>query len=209
VTTPSTGTGRAAGRLGRPRDGSIRRKVIIAAIECYAERGWNGFNFEAVSVRAAVGRPALYRRWVSREELLTDAFRETTVQLPVPDNDNVRDDLTEIALVHRKVLAGARGRAGLRLFIEQEAVPEVFRAVSAEITSQRDALIMQALRRGQSRGEIRNDANLRVAHEFLAGAVMLDSLGSDRNSHQIRITVATIVDTLLTGVGTEPPTGCS
>ena len=181
----------------------------MAAIECYAERGWNGFNFEAVSVRAAVGRPALYRRWVGREKLLIDAFRETTHQLPVPDNDNVRDDLTEIALTHRKVIAGARGRAGLRLFIEQESVPEVFRAVSAEITSQRDALIMQALKRGQSRGEIRNEANLGVAHDLLVGSVMVDSLGNDRNSRQIRVTVETIVDTLLRGVGTEPPTGGS
>jgi AcrR family transcriptional regulator len=207
VTTTSTGKGGNGARLGRPRDGSIRRKVITAAIECYAERGWNGFNFETVSVRASVGRPALYRRWASREQLLIDAFRESTHRLPAPDSGNVRNDLTEIALAHRKLLAGARGRAGLRLFIEQETVAEVFRTVSAEITSQRDALILQALRRGQSRGEIRSDADLGVAHELLVGAVMLDSFSYDKKSAQIRRSVATMIDTLLRGLGSQPSTG--
>jgi len=205
VTASSAGKSGTA-RPGRPRDGSIRRKVIAAAIECYAERGWNGFNFEAVSIKSSVGRPALYRRWSDREELLVDAFRESTQQLVAPDRGNVRDDLTEIALAHRRLLSGARGRAGLRLFIEQETIPAVFSAVSAEITAQRDALIQQALHQGLSRGEIRAGADLGVAHELLVGAVMLDSFSYAKSPRQIRSTVASMVDTLLIGLATEAST---
>jgi hypothetical protein len=133
--------------------------------------------------------------------LLIDAFRETSQTLAVPDNGNVRDDLTDLAMAYRQLMTGARGLAGLRLFIEQEAAAEVFRTVSTEITAQRDLLILEALRRGQSRGEVRNEADLNVASQLLIGALMLDSLGY-KSSHQIRGTVEKTVDSLLSGLAT-------
>jgi AcrR family transcriptional regulator len=191
-------------RMGRPRDGSIRRKVIDAAIECYEELGWSGFNFESVSVRAKVGRPALYRRWSNREELLIDAFRELTPALPAaPDHGNLREDLTEVAMEYRRVMLGARGRAGVRLFIEQEATADVFHAVAAEISAYRNSLIVETLKRGQSRGEVRSDADLQVATELLVGALMLDALYAP-GPYQVRGIVAKTVDMLLRGLGNNP-----
>ena len=206
VATPQAGNSGTQGRLGRPRDVTIRRKVIDAAIECYAERGWSGFSFETVSIRATVGRPALYRRWSGREELLIDAFRESTPTLRAPDHGNIRDDLTDIAMAHRQLMAGARGRAGLRLFIEREAVTEVFRTVSAETSAQRHLLILEALRRGQARGEVRSEADLRIASELLTGALVVDALDFNKRSHQVHSTVVKTVDTLLKGLGVHSPT---
>ena len=193
--------------MGRPLDGSIRRKVIDAAIDCYAERGWSGFSFDAVSARAAVARNALYLRWSGREELLIDAFRELTPPIARPGRGNIRDDLTDLALAYQQVMSGAPGRAGMRLFIEQEAVAEVFQAVSAEISANRDLLILETLRRAQSRGEVRSEADLSVVTELLVGALMLDALGHDKTSRQVRGTVAKTVETLLTGLGAQPSTG--
>jgi len=177
-------------------------KVIPAAIECYAERGWSGFSFEAVSVSAKVGRPALYRRWAGREELLIDAFRESAHTLSAPDRGNVRGDLIDLALAFRKLMEGARGRAGIRLFLERDAAAEVFRTVSTEITAARDSLIMEALKRGRSRGEIRAGADLHTASRLLVGALTSDSLAHNRASHEIRSIVESTVETLLRGVGT-------
>ncbi|MFB9858765.1 TetR/AcrR family transcriptional regulator [Paenarthrobacter aurescens] len=204
MAAPKSGNG---GSVGRPRDGSIRRKVIHAAIDCYAERGWSGFSFESVSSRAAVARNALYLRWSGREELLIDAFRELTPAIAPPDRGNIRDDLTDLALAYHQVMSGAPGRAGMRLFIEQEAVAEVFQAVSAEISANRELLILETLRRAQSRGEVRSEADLNVVTELLVGALMLDALGHDKTSHQVRGTVAKTVETLLTGLGAQPSMG--
>jgi AcrR family transcriptional regulator len=192
------------GRTGRPRDGSIRRKVIDAAIDCYEELGWSGFNFESVSARAKVGRPALYRRWSSREELLIDAFREITPTMPgPPEHGNLSEDLTEIALEFRRAMQGAPGRAGVRLFIEQEAAAEVFQAVAAEISSHRNALIVETLKRGQSRGEVRSDADLQAATELLIGALMLDTLYA-KGYPQIRNIAVKAVDLLVRGLRANP-----
>jgi AcrR family transcriptional regulator len=191
-------------RLGRPRDGALDKKVIDAAIHCYAERGWSGFNFEAVSVKASVGRRALYLRWSSREELLIDAFRESTRPLRVGTHGHVRDDLIEIALAHRQLLAGPRGRAGWRLAMEKEAVGEVYRTVSAETTKQRDLLILESLRRGQLRGQVRPDADIHISHRLLVGGVTLDSISYDKTPQQIRSTVKTLVDIVLSGISPKP-----
>jgi AcrR family transcriptional regulator len=204
MTTTKSEKAEPRARMGRPRDGSIRRKVIAAALECYEELGWSGFNFEAVSARAKVGRPALYRRWSNREELLIDAFRELTPALPAPpDNGNLSEDLTDVAMEYRRVMLGVRGRAGVRLFIEQEATAYVFQAVAAEISAHRNSLIVETLKQGQSRGEVRSDADLKVATELLIGALMLDALYA-QGSHQIRGTVAKTVDTLLRGLSDNP-----
>jgi AcrR family transcriptional regulator len=200
MTTSNKGNGGTGAPMGRPRDGSIRRRVIDAAIECYAERGWSGFSFEAVSTRSMVGRPALYRRWADREELLVDAFRESSNTLSAPDHGNVRDDLTDLAMTYRQLMTGARGRAGIRLFIERENLAAVFETVSAETSAQRDLLIMGALKRGQSRGEIRTEADLNVASQLLVGALMLDALGY-KASRSIRNTVAATIDILVSGLG--------
>lgn len=202
MTTTNSGKSEAKARLGRPRDGSIRMKVIPAAIECYADRGWSGFSFEAVSVIARVGRPALYRRWSGREELLIDAFRESAHGLRAPDRGNVRDDLTDVAVAFRQLMEGARGRAGIRLFVERDAAAEVFRAVSTEISAQRESLIMKALERGQARGEIRAGTDLHTASRLLLGALTSDSLARNRTPREIRSSVASTVETLLRGVGT-------
>lgn len=206
MTTTQNENGAVAARTGRPRDGLIRRKVIDAAIECYAERGWSGFSFEAVSARAAVGKPALYRRWSGREELLIDAFRELTPTLYTPDHGNIRDDLTDLAVAFRQLMAGSRGRAGHRLFIEQEAAREVFQAVSAEISAPRARLILEILRRGQSRGDVRSDADLDIATQLLLGSLMLDAL-KVKTSHPLRNTAARTVEALLSGLGAESSTG--
>ncbi|MEV0688538.1 TetR/AcrR family transcriptional regulator [Nocardia sp. NPDC050378] len=194
-------------RLGRPRDGSIRRKVVEAAIECYAERGWSGFSFESVSIAAGVGRPALYRRWSGREELLIDAFRESTQALQLPDHGNVAEDLTDLALAYRQRMIGVRGRACTRLFLEQEAVDEVFRTVSTEITAQRDRIILEVLERGRSRGELDSGVDFDTASQLLVGALMLDALTHERTTPQSRVTVAKTVDTLLWGLRDTSPIG--
>jgi AcrR family transcriptional regulator len=146
----------------------------------------------------------LYRRWSDREELLADAFRESTETLIDPDRGNIRDDLTEVALSFRLLMRGARGRAGTRLYVEREAIPKVFRSVFLETTAPRDLLIVEILRRGQSRGEVRDGVNLKLAARMLIGPLTLDAL-DDKASEDVHATVANTVDMLLWALRLDRP----
>src|ERR1700744_5860979 len=82
--------------VGRKRDPLIEPRVFDAAVRVYAHAGWAGFTFEAVARAARVGKPAIYRRWSSREELLVAALH--TADFPTArDCGHVRADLLDYA----------------------------------------------------------------------------------------------------------------
>jgi AcrR family transcriptional regulator len=59
---------------GRPRDASIDDAARAAARELLVEVGWDGTTLSAVADRAGVSRPALYRRWPTKTQLVFDTL---------------------------------------------------------------------------------------------------------------------------------------
>jgi AcrR family transcriptional regulator len=81
---------------GRKRDPLIEPRVFEAAIRVYARDGWSGFSFDVVARAARVGKPAIYRRWSNREELLVAALH--TMDFPTArECGSLRDDLLDYA----------------------------------------------------------------------------------------------------------------
>lgn len=74
----ATDTVTQAPRRGRPRDTQLDRRVLDAAIQEYAERGWAGFTMYGVAKRAKVGKSTLYLRWPDKETLLRAALETIT-----------------------------------------------------------------------------------------------------------------------------------
>lgn len=191
-----------AHKVGRPRDESVRLRAIAAAIDCYAELGWSGFNFDVVATRAGVGRPALYRRWNDRAELLIDAFRETTAPMPDTDRGSLREDLGVIAEYYIELMRGARGKAGTRLFLEREEAAEVADVVLRDITAPRDQVIFGVLERAKERGEIDDRHSPAVVRTLLLGALVLVDLFPDPHGAAARPPAA-YVDALLEGIASN------
>jgi AcrR family transcriptional regulator len=82
---------------GRRRDPGIEPRVCEAAVRVYAREGWSGFTFDSVARESKVGKPSIYRRWSSREELLVCAI--DTLALPTArDCGSLRADLLEYSL---------------------------------------------------------------------------------------------------------------
>ncbi len=71
---------------GRPRDLSMEPAIMRAGWELLAERGYAGLAFEELAERAGCSRPALYRRFANKRELiiwmLDNAARDTDPALP-------------------------------------------------------------------------------------------------------------------------------
>ncbi len=71
---------------GRPRDGSMEPAIMQAGWALLAERGYSGMSFEELAERAGCSRPALYRRFANKRELiiwmLDNAARDTDPALP-------------------------------------------------------------------------------------------------------------------------------
>ena len=187
-------------RTGRPENPDLRDKVLRAAIEIYAEKGWSGFNFDAVATRAEVGRPALYRRWSDRLALLVDAFKQLTPGLVDNDLGSLRSELIALGTEYAAMMRGPRGLAGTRLMADAEVHPKLFAPVTAEITGHRNELVQRSVRRALDRGETEVDCSTDISL-LLFGALWTWSIAAATGgmAYAARQDVERLVDRILSG----------
>src|ERR1700709_2675193 len=103
---------------GRPRDPQARRRVLDAALEEYAERGWSGFRMDGGARRAGVGKSTVYRRWDDKESLLNDTLTTWSNQLEQVDTGTLRGDLELMVSNLLQYYLGPTGWVSLRLVME-------------------------------------------------------------------------------------------
>src|SRR5580693_7528464 len=142
-----------ARKPGRPRSEQAEQAIIDAALELFGERGVEGVCVEAVAARAGVGKATIYRRWPSKEELLMAALG--SMKAPMSDRRFTR----QFAMLHG----------------EGQAYPRILARYTETVTEPRRQVIRTVLRRGMSRGELREDLDVDVAMLALTGAVMARS----------------------------------
>src|SRR6267378_3139182 len=80
---------------GRPRDPHLDDALVRAALEVFLERGYHAATLAQIARRAAVGTPALYRRWPTKADLGIDIVLRESRPEPIPDSGSIREDLIE------------------------------------------------------------------------------------------------------------------
>ena len=71
-----SGYGRSPTGFGRPRDLGATERILDAALDLLAERGYGGATVGAVAARAGVGVKTIYRRFANRDEMLLASITE-------------------------------------------------------------------------------------------------------------------------------------
>ena len=157
-------------RPGRPRSAAADGAILRATLELLLEGGYRGLSMEHVATRAGVGKATLYRRYGSREELVADAVRHLNQEIPPPDTGTVGGDIVALA---GAVLAAA-GRVGAATFMPRmlaDAADDAdMHAIFYEnLVAPRREVMAKVLRRGVARGELREDLDIELAVDLLAG----------------------------------------
>jgi AcrR family transcriptional regulator len=160
----------ATRRPGRPRSAAADAAIVRATLELLLEDGYRGLTMEQVRTRAGVGKATLYRRYGSKQDLVTEAIRHLNQPLDRPDTGSVREDILAVA---RSVLAGAE-RVELatfapRLLAESAGDPEMHAIFYENLVAPRRAVMADVLRRGVERGELRADLDIELAIDVLTG----------------------------------------
>jgi AcrR family transcriptional regulator len=102
---------------GRPRDPRVDAAILGATLRELADTGYTRLSIDAVARRAGVSRPAIYRRWPSKAQLVHEAvFPGTTIaDLPIPHGPDFAADVGTMLrqaisyLSRPEVLAAAPG----------------------------------------------------------------------------------------------------
>lgn len=129
---------------GRPRNESIEPATMQAGWALLAERGYSAMSFEELAERAGCSRPALYRRFANKRELiiwmLDHAARDTDPALPahVPPRTVLIENLWGFV----RHLGGPAGVATPELSQARRRDPELSTALDALYARERQPYVM-------------------------------------------------------------------
>lgn len=154
---------------GRPRDERIDAAVRSAVLEILNEVGYGRLTLEAVAARAGTSKPALRRRWRSRQHLVVSALVQTMGSSPTPDTGCTHCDLIAGIRTLSHAFTTTVGRRALPALIADLADdPALESEFLNEFFHPRRAATAAALRRGIDRGDIRADADVDLLLDMLA-----------------------------------------
>jgi AcrR family transcriptional regulator len=195
----STGTER---RPGRPRSPAADEAILDATVDLLAEQGFLGLSVEAVAARAGVAKTTIYRRWPTKDDLLTDAVACIKGSHSDPPGESVRDDL--IFMLSRMRDAWFKGRFGrlmARLAADGLERPDLYRQGRERFVAPRRAAMRRVIERGIAEGGIRGGVDPEWVISLLVSPIISAAL-----THQDALSrrqIDFIVDTVLAGLHPE------
>src|ERR687897_102301 len=86
---------------GRPREARADRAILAATLALMADRGVEDLRIDDVAEQAGVGKATIYRRFRSKDELVTAAVAALVGEIAVPDTGSTEADL--LALMRNAV----------------------------------------------------------------------------------------------------------
>jgi AcrR family transcriptional regulator len=178
VTTP--------GGRGRPRDAGADRAILQAALDLFIERGVEGASIEQIAKRAGVGKPTVYRRWSTKEELIAAAM-ETLIAEEVgwaaPEAVEVESvyELVEAAIDSMAVTTTTPHYRALvaRVFGSAVSHPALMAVYWDRYIVPRRKLAAGLLERARGRGTVSAETDFEVAIDMMVGAITYRVLQPD------------------------------
>jgi AcrR family transcriptional regulator len=151
----------------------VDEAILQAAVRLLHEQGYARMSIAGVADEAGVGRPAIYRRYSDKADLVSAAIAYMRIRVPAPDTGDTRQDLIEHLERARRIydmsLMGT-------LLVEQDKHPELLEKFRERMMLPQRELVTAALGRGQKRGEVRKDLDLQLAADAVMGSFMYHAI---------------------------------
>lgn len=151
------------------------RAIFDAALDQLSTVGWKRLTMEGVAACAQTGKAALYRRWASKQDLVVAALESALPPVrDAPDRGSLREDLLTLLEQMRTVMHSPAGCA-LRAIMEElehEHAKAFHSLVQRRVLEPGRCILVEILRRGIERGEVRPDADVELLAD-VAPAMML------------------------------------
>ncbi|WP_051951781.1 TetR-like C-terminal domain-containing protein [Actinacidiphila yeochonensis] len=163
------------------------------------------FTIERVAQEAAVSKTTIYKWWPSRGTLALDGyFHGVESTLAFPDTGDIAADLTAQVRAFVRLLSETEaGRVIAELVGQAQTDPDLSAALLERYSGPRRDLAVDAMRRAQTRGQLRAGVDPQVLVDQLWGAcyhrLLLPNLPLTEEF------AAQLVDNLLHGVAAGAP----
>jgi AcrR family transcriptional regulator len=190
-------------RAGRPRDAQIDAAVLGATLAALDESGYGRLTFEDVARRAGTTKPAIRRRWPSRQQLVLAALSERLGKARAPDTGCTLCDLDEclklFVAAFRRMPPGVIGP----LFADCAGDRELRAAFMTALFDPPRAAVSETLARAHARGDLRDDVDLGLILDLIASFIHYRALFGHASTSNVEIERA--VEALLQGIAADYP----
>ena len=148
--------------------------ILMAAIQLLSEVGYPRLTVAEVARRAGVSKPAIYRRWAQKSQLVVEAM---VTQMPTrvpPDTGSTADDL--LSLTEQLITTMTQtpmGRVLPGLVAEMAADPALAASYRGLIIEPTRMLWRAAVQAGIARGDLAVDTDVEFVLDALAGPLYI------------------------------------
>lgn len=162
---------------GRQRDPEIDAAVIAATLQVLDEVGYAKLSIGAVAKQAKVYRPAIYRRWPTKQHLVTDAIASTIGVTPTPNTGDLRADLISgIATIAAGFADPALGHVLLPVIADLPGDPGLRTRFFDRVFRPRRDTTRTTLEHAIERGLVKPDVDMEFVLDALAAPIYFRAL---------------------------------
>lgn len=152
---------------------SVTLAIEKALFEEWVEKGYASISLESVAKRAGVGKAAIYRRWPSKFELVTELANKTGADLIfIPDTGRLEEDIFQLLKQLRRVL---RHRLIKRILPDLHAEmgrnSALAQAIRSKLQIQRRQSGETLIKRAIERKEISPDTNVEMILDLIGSMI--------------------------------------
>ena len=168
--------GRGSDR-GRPRDPDMDETILRATVELLSEVGYVGLTVADVARRAGVSKPAIYRRWSQKSQLVVEAM--VTQMRPGKDNESGSAASDLLALTEQLLsllTLTPFGRVLPGLVAEMAADPALAASYRDLIIKPNQRQWRAAVERGIASGEMSPETDVDLVVNMLVGPLYFSLL---------------------------------
>lgn len=156
-------------KAGRPRDSRLDTAIVDATVALLEERGYSDLSLAAIAERAETTTAAIYRRWSSKSELVSQAVFRTGGDDVVADTGDLAADLETMVRWSVDKIYRPAGLAAIAGLLSESRADRRERASEAAVASR---LVTERLERAKAAGELRADVDPSVLTALIDGPVL-------------------------------------
>jgi AcrR family transcriptional regulator len=161
---------RPARPAGRPRLDADAR-IFAAALSLLGEQGFQRLTIGAIAEQAGVSKPAIYRRWSGKAELVAAAIAHSHRNRPEPTGDLRKDLLAELRDVRETYDTTVPMAMVGTLLAEEHHHPELIDAWRRGVVGPRRARIVGIIDKGIRDGELPAGTDVQLLAAMLVGSL--------------------------------------
>lgn len=156
---------------GRPRNTQIDDAVIAATLDMLDEKGYWEISVEAVARAAGTSKPAVYRRWSGRPDLVLAALADRLDVPTAPDTGCTLCDIDESFGIFLSAYRRIRPESLGSLYAECARDPELRARFTHTLVEPARNAVARSLDRAIARGDLRESVDRELLLDLVASLV--------------------------------------